>query len=403
MKPSFVHAATFAALLLALPASRAAAQDPDQPPPGTLLLGPVRITPSFLLRDMGVDNNVRNEPTDPKSDFTFTLVPRALVALRLRRLRASADLGTEYVYFNKYSEEGGTNTSIIGRLDLDLGRLKPYFTTQAVDTKSRANAEIDARARHHDVTYGAGASLLFASRTRLLVNGTTSKVAYEPGESFRGVELRQTLDGRRETIGAGLGVDLTPLTTLNVVASREQIRFALAPDRDANSWRVMPTLNFSPEGLVTGSASVGYRHFDALSALLPDYSGVVAGVSVGATIYGRHQLRVNVDRDVQYSYDEATQYYVNTALGGIYTLSIVGPFDVRFTGSRIRMDYRSDGTTAAGDDRVSSYGGGVGYHITPRARLGVDTDWSHRRSTLGPGREYDNHRLFAGLTWGIKP
>jgi hypothetical protein len=398
---ALIRRVLLATLSLGLAASRAAAQ--DQTPPGTLLLGPVHITPTFLLRDMGVDNNVKNESTDPKSDFTFTMVPRATVALRIRRVRTTADLVTEYVYFKKYSEEGGTNTSIAGRVEADLGRLRPYATGQAQDTKARPNAEIDARARHHDVNYGAGASLLIASRTRLLVSGTTAKINYDPGEEFRGTELQQTLDGRRASIEAGLGFDLTPLTTLNLIAGHDQTRFTLARDRDSNSWRFAPTLNFSSEGLLTGSASVGYRHFDAVSPLLPDYSGVTAAVAVGATIYGRHQFRINATRDVQYSYNAATQYYVNNGIGGTYTLVIVGPFDVRVTGSRARMDYRSNGTTDAGSDRLILYGGGFGYHITARARVGVDSEWSHRTSTLGADREYDNHRLFAGLTWGIQP
>ena len=67
------------------------------------------------------------------------------------------------------------------------------------------------------------------------------------------------------------------------------------------------------------------------------------------------------------------------------------------------MDYRSEGTTDAGEDRLVTYGGGVGYRFTPRARLGVDVEWSRRESSRAAEREYRNHRLFAGLTWGVKP
>jgi hypothetical protein len=390
------------ALLFLVPATAAAQNDDAPPPAGTLVLGPVRITPTLVLKDMGIDNNVKNESVDPKSDFTFTLTPRAAVAFRMRRLRANVDLVTEYVYFQKYKDEAGVNTDTNARIELDLGWLKPYVSARGIDTKARLNPEVDARARHHDTTYGAGIAVSLGPRARFLVDATTNTVAYDPGEAFRGVELQESFNGRRENIDAGMGFELTPLTTLNVLAGRTQERFTLSPERNADTWRLRPSLNFTSDGILTGSAAVGYQRFETVSPTLPDYSGLDALVNVGVTIYSRHQLRLSVVRDVRFSYDQATAYYVDTILGGTWTMAIVGPFDVRATGSRTAMDYRAEGDTDAGRDIVTAYGGGLGYHLTERARIGVDIDRSHRRSSFGGDREYDNNRIFAGLTWGIK-
>src|SRR6185503_8588308 len=84
----------------------ARAQDADTPPPpGTLVFGPLHVTPSVRLTDLGVDNNVFNEPVDPKSDFTFTVSPQADLALRIRRLRLSYATLVDYVYYQKYESE----------------------------------------------------------------------------------------------------------------------------------------------------------------------------------------------------------------------------------------------------------------------------------------------------------
>ncbi len=91
-----------------------AGQDPV--PPGTISLGPVRITPALNINDMGVDNNVFNEPVDPKSDFTVTISPRADVVFRVRRLTLKYTTATDYVYFHKYRTERGTNTSSSARM-----------------------------------------------------------------------------------------------------------------------------------------------------------------------------------------------------------------------------------------------------------------------------------------------
>jgi hypothetical protein len=382
-----------------LGAGAAFGQPPESVPPGTVVLGSLRITPSLLLKDTGVDDNVFNDPVDPKRDFTFTVTPRADLSFRMRRMRLESSVATDYVYYRTYRSERGTNTSSAGRLEVDLGILKPYATIQGINTKARYNGEVDARARHRDLIYGGGVALKIASRTNLLLNGTDGKVAFDPNSEFRGVDLQQSFDGRRRILGAGLAIALTPLTTFTLAASDERQRFQLTPDRDSNSWRVAPTFTFSPTGLLTGSASVGYRHFHAVSPTLPDYSGLVSLVTVGATIYGRNKAEAVFSRDVQYSYDLTDGYYVGTGGTVTWTMSVVGPFDVRGVAGRFLMDYRGAGAQA-GQDTSVQYGGGVGYRFGNRARLGINADWSHRDSTSSVERVYHNHRIFAGLTWG---
>jgi hypothetical protein len=145
---------------------------------------------------------------------------------------------------------------------------------------------------------------------------------------------------------------------------------------------------------------VGYRRFHTLSPALADYSGLVSAVAVGATIYGRHQMQAVANRDVQYSYDQATDYYVGTTVGLTWTTAIGGPFDVRGTATRTLMDYRA-ATAAAGHDKTTTYGGGLGYRISSHARVGLNADWSRRDSDRSADRAYRNHRIFAGLTWGV--
>ena len=221
----------------------------------------------------------------------------------------------------------------------------------------------------------------------------------EPDAQFRGVELDRSFDGRRRTVDVGLSVALTPLTSFTAALAREEQRFDQDPERDSTSWRVTPGLSFSPTGLITGAATVGYRRFQPVSPTLPGYSGLVSAVSVGVTLYGRNQVQVVFNRDVQYSYETANTYYVGTGGNVTWTLSVVGPIDVRGTAGRYMMDY---GRVAAqaGVDTTTTYGGGVGYRFTNRARLGVNAEWSRRESDRSAERGYRNHRIFAGLTWG---
>ena len=390
-------AAAAIALAVSRPALAAAGQ--DAVPPGTLTLGPVRITPSLLLQEMGIDDNVFNEPVDPKRDFTFTITPRAAVVLHMRRLRLTYDLATDYVYYKTNRSQRGTNTSSLGRLEFDLGRLKPYGTIQGLNTRARLNTEVDTRARHRDLSYGAGVAFKIASRTDVVVNAIQARVAYEPDEEFRGVDLERSFNGRRRALDAGLAFALTPITTLTMLVEREQRRFEFSPDRDSNAWRVAPTFAFSPSGLLSGSASVGYRRFTPVSPTLPVFTGVVSTVNIKALIYARHEMRAQFSRDVQYSYDLDNDYYVGTGGTLTWTWLLVGPIDVRGTGGRYLMDYR--GGPLADSDTSATYGGGVGYRFGSRARLGANIAIFRRDSKISPERNYRNKRLFAGLTWGI--
>src|SRR6185503_15724541 len=108
-------------------------------------------------------------------------------------------------------------------------------------------------------------------------------------------------------------------TGVNLVVSQEWQHFDLSPERDSDSLRITPTVTFSPGGLLNGSASIGYRRFNGRSADLPDFSGLVAVVNIGATIVGRHRLETSFARDLRYSYEDATPYYLST--GGTVTLT----------------------------------------------------------------------------------
>src|SRR5436190_6757595 len=156
MIPRRSMTATIAGLLLA--SHTAAAQRPGADPleTATIRVGPVGINPTVVVRDLGVDNNVFNDNSDPKSDFTLTITPRAEVLFRPRRLHVTYTTAVDYVYYRRYASERGTNQLSQVRLDLDLGRIKPFASVGGTNTRERYNQEIDARARHHDRTYAGG-------------------------------------------------------------------------------------------------------------------------------------------------------------------------------------------------------------------------------------------------------
>lgn len=382
----------------------AAAQGTGEDPLETAMirLGPVGINPSVVLRNMGVDDNVFNDAENPKSDFTFTVTPKAEVLFRPRRLHLTYLTSTDYVYYREYARERGTNQSSQVRAEFDLGRLQPYAAAGGSSTRERYNQEVDERARHHDRTYSGGAALRLASRTTVSASVRRTTVDFDEGSAFRGQDLARAFNSTINAVEGTFGLQLTPLTGVSLVVTREHQRFDLDSDRDSDTLRITPTVTFNPGALLNGSAAVGYRRFNGRSPSLPDFSGLVAVVNLSTTILGRNRLDTTVSRDVRYSYEQDVPYYLATGASATLTTLIGGPFDVKLTGTRQGLDYRTSqvpGTRAA-TDTYTSYGGGLGYRLRQRMRLGVDAEWARRSSTRASSREFDNRRIVASLSWG---
>ncbi len=392
--------------LAALSPVLAQAQTPTDDPleRAMIRVGPVGINPSITLRNMGVDDNVFNDPENPKSDFTLTVTPKAEVLFRPRRLHLAYTTSTDYVYYRDYASERGTNQASQVRAEFDLGRFQPYAAAGGASTRERYNQEVDARARHHDRTYAAGLGLRLASRTTVSAAARRTTVAFDEGSAFRGEDLARAFNSTINAVEGTFGLQLTPLTGVSFVVTREQQRFDLDPDRDSDTTRITPTVTFSPGALFNGSAAVGYRRFNGRSTSLPDFSGLVAVVNLSATILGRNRLDTTFSRDVRYSYEQDVPYYLATGATATLTTLIGGPFDVRITGGRQGLDYRASNAsdTRASRDTYASYGGGIGYRLRQRMRLGLDAEWARRSSDRTTTREFHNRRIFASLTWGTR-
>jgi hypothetical protein len=193
---------------------------------------------------------------------------------------------------------------------------------------------------------------------------------------------------------------LTPLTTFAVTGSLQQDRFERAPERNADTLRILPTLQFDPAALLRGSVSVGYRRFEPRQSDLPDYSGLVAQSAIGLTLLGRTKFDLSFLRDIQYSFEEFQPYYLST--GGHLTIThqLVGRVDVQALGGRQTMGYRATGRTGeVRRDRAGTVGLGAGYRLRGTTRLGIN--WERNRRVSGVAdRQYNRQRLFASLSFG---
>ena len=386
----------------AIPAAHA--QDEADPYAATRFhIGPLGITPSIALSNLGTDDNVFNEATDPKKDTTAAIGPAVDIVLRAGRSRLSGKASGQYLYFQKYDGQRSWNTTLDGTWRFPLVRITPFVLGNRTNSKDRPGYEIDSRSRRVDRTAGFGTDVRLSSKTTLVLTGKRSWFKYDDVEQYRGINLGDRLNRRSDIEELHARVRLTPLTTFVVRTQAMQDRFDVADVRNTDSYSVMPGFELRPQALISGEVFVGVRRFTPLSSDLPDFTGVVAAVkakyALSATRFG-----VNVTRDITYSFEAPQPYYALTDVGGDVTQRITHAWDVVVRGSRQTMGYRNLVTSTAAADRTDRSwmaGAGLGYRVGDTLRLGFDANYYRRTVDTAEPRNYEGLRLGASVSYGL--
>jgi hypothetical protein len=144
------------------------------------------------------------------------------------------------------------------------------------------------------------------------------------------------------------------------------------------------------------------RAFRPLGTGVPDFTGLTAAIAVGYSPGDSTRLNLALDRDLHYSLDELTPYYIST--GGRLTITeqLAGNVDAQAFGGLERMAYeaRLDALERAASDRVRLVGGSIGYRLGDGARLALNVD-RVTRSSPRADRGYSRARVYTSLNYGF--
>ena len=399
---SRIPLAAIAGAVFCVNVAAAQSTEPDPWEQARWRFGPLAVSPTVQLRNLGVDTNVFNSVDDPKKDFTTTVAGGADWWLRLGRARLLGTDVVEGVYFATYASERSINYFHRLTFEYPLNRIRPYAGGSYVNTKDRPGYEIDARARHTEWGTRAGVAIRATGKTTFDISASQIDYTFDGDATFEGTYLAEILNRRAQALTGQVRYRLTPLTTLTLSASTERERFDDTPERDSNGFRLLPGIELAKLALITGTAQVGYRQLNMLSPAIPDYSGAVAAVSLGYLLAGSTRFTVGVDRDIQYSFEIDQPYYVLTGVSGSITRVVGLGWDVVVRGANQRLAYRETAdvpeSVAGRVDRVVSWGGGIGYRLSQGSRVGLNVDYFNRRSPIY-NRDYEGLRAGLAVTY----
>jgi hypothetical protein len=360
------------------------------------------LNPTLSLANIGIDENVFNESTNPKRDFTMTLSPKTDWWLPFAGTWFNGVASEDLVWYDRYSSERSANTTLGVGWKAPLAISMIDVGARRVWTQDRPSLEIDERAAQTQRSYSALLSVHVLTDTSVDLTAKVDQTRFDEDEVFNGVNLSNELNRNVTTFGLGVTQKLTPFTTLTLGASREQDRFQIDPLRDMDSIHGTATVKLDPLALIAGTFAVGYSDFSPRSATVPAYSGVT--FTGGLTYVPRDttRLKVGAQRGLEYSYDSTEPYYVQTAFNVEFAQQLFGPFDFVARVGRARLDYRrqTDVVPSVPNqlDEVNSVGGGIGYHIGRSLRLGFNADMI-RRVSADPTRDYDRPTYGASVTY----
>jgi len=368
-------------------------------------IGPLYLNPTIALTNLGADDNVFNDPASnaPKSDFTMTLTPRSDLWLRVGDTWVVGAIREDINWYQQYASERSANTAYALGWRVPLSRLNFKLNTAFANTRDRPGFEIDARAARTVFRYDGAVEYRTLSRTFVGVTASRERTNFDDSASFKGANLHDELNRVSTQYGFTVREQITTLTSVGFTGTRAHDRFEFSPQRDADYSNALVSVAFDPAALINGSASIGYTNFQPVEAGLPPFKGTIAAVELSYTLQGVTKFVVTAGRGVQYSYDLNQPYYVQTGYAVSIAQQIFGPLDVVGRGGRQALDYRDRGgaTLAAPDrtDNVTTYGGGVGYHLGKSLRLGFNVDHSDRSSPL-EDRTYKGLRYGTAVTYG---
>jgi len=374
-------------------------------------VGPLYASPSVLLKEFGIDNNVFNVYGDrQQSDFTLTFTPKAdlwLTAAKRAVIRATT--AADLVWYEKFADQRSIDPAAALRGEFYFNRIMLFGDGSYLNSRQRPNQDIDVRARHVDKQVAGGTRVALTPEVSVELTGRAMTTRYDSTVEYDNSSLQRALNRDNQMLGVRARYRLTSLTSMALRYERERDTFELSPSRDSESYRVMPGVEFKPRALVSGSAYVGYRKFTpANPAILPGFEGLVAQLAMSYTLLGSTTFGVSGSRDLTYSYDELQPFFIDNSVGVSVRRALGRRFDVLTSADRHAYEYQQLLTSELPladrlprTDVTWNYQGSFGYRIGRNGRAGIGASYWQRDSTTRLFRDYDNLRFGGTMSFGF--
>lgn len=364
--------------------------------------GPASLYPAISLRDVGTDSNVYIGP-EAKEDFTYTVTPRLFAVVPIGGTRFTGTGRGDFIAFQTYKDQQSVNAYFDGRYEAVDSKIRPFAAASFGTRRERYGYEIDERARQTQGTITLGSDFELTAITALTGFVRRENISWDREDFYEGVSLAHQLNETLDVAGAGARFRLTPFTSVIAMAEIQRDRFDSSPERDADSLRIAPSVEFDNGAAITGRAKAGYRVFKPLSPGIEGYNGFVAEAGLRYAFSDLTRLYFDGGNDVKYSYDPLQPFYLETGIRLRVIQRIVGPVEGIGLVERWQLRHqRVGGQSFDGrEEDTTTFGGGIGLRMSREMEITFTIDRTERVSSEPIGRDYERHRVLASISYGL--
>lgn len=285
-------------------------------------IGPFRIYPSIVLREVGYDDNVyrQREDEDTVSDYTAIFSPRVNTYLLVRNfLILSFYENPEYIYFSDQSSERRWNNTWAPEFKfLFMHRFVLSGSYLNSDRRFRATSELDFRVNELRESYRGSIFYETARETSIGLSAAVNKISYEdvalPDQE---IDLSRLLNREERVFNSEIYYQLSPDRFFFVQGGYSDYIFASQESRfkDSYSYHLLSGIRFPLLGSIRGTAALGLRHFSPRTWGKKGFFGLIGNTSVELRIR-RFIFRVLYNRDLRFSFWTENIFYLEDRYGG---------------------------------------------------------------------------------------
>jgi len=284
-------------------------------------IGPFRIFPQILLRNVGYDNNVYRQPDylNPIGDYTFTIGLPITAHLLVRDwMILSFTTTPEYVFFVQQERERSFNYNYrpaIKMLVLKRLTLSGSYLYQ----KGRVRATSEFNDRVGETRNETQAQIFYETerRTSFGFTGTLRDLKYEDAEQ-PGLQVSYSRNlNRTERIGQlelYYQVFTDSFFFVNWGYADYDFEYPETQWRNSYSYAIYSGLQFPLLGRIRGVLSLGYKILEPYKSKRQSFSGLVGNVRLEYRLK-RFNFRLLYDRNTEFSYWTNNVFYLEDSYG----------------------------------------------------------------------------------------
>jgi hypothetical protein len=343
-------------------------------------LGPFRVQPRFLLRDLGYNNNVYGTPENPVSDWTTTVAAGAHWTLPFgSKAYFVGNAMPEYTYYEKLTERrffGGTYDASAVAL---FNRLSLEATAGTSKGLGIVSSEIEAPVVLRTTRVAFDGEIDIFQRLSLFGHAEALRPRYESEPTDQG-DLRRVseLDRNDRAARAGIRYRFSSAVDLAVAAEQTESEFETTPLLDNRSEALLLSVQYNrPRAYL--NLTVGNRQWQpAAQSTFPRYESPTGSYFASYSLVAPIELQLYGRRAGIYALSNESPFFMESRNGATAVIRAGGRVLIRAFGEMGDNDYdvREGTSSIVRNDSVVTYGGGLSFRVYRNAGVTVQVSQS---------------------------